>query len=131
MSEKRFSSLIHQLLLLDESGSMSSIRRSTISAFNELMSHNSNLLAEYPEQERRLSFFTFNGKGVRTDCFDTPMDESITINEETYNPSDNTLLFDAIGSSILKVKHQVNGKEHHSILETIIFRWHGECFHRV
>lgn len=119
MSDTNAKPTIHHLFILDESGSMSSIRQQTISAFNELMSHNTNLLAANPDQEHRLSFVTFNGKGIRTVCFNAPLTSDQLLNEANYNPSDNTPLYDAIGSSILKVKQEAWGKPDYNVLVTI------------
>jgi Mg-chelatase subunit ChlD len=110
---------IHHLLILDESGSMSSIRTATVHAYNELMSHNANLVAENADQEHRMSFFTFNGRGIKTICFDVPLVNAIVLNDENYQPNDNTPLYDAMGSAILKVKHQNYGKENHHVLVSV------------
>lgn len=110
---------IHHLMILDESGSMSSIRTQTIAAFNELMSHNKNLIADNPDQDHFLSFFTFNGRGIRTVCFAQPLSEIVLLNEENYKPDDNTPLYDAMGSAILKMKHEIFEKPDTHVLVTI------------
>lgn len=110
---------IHHLMILDESGSMSSIRTQTIAAFNELMSHNKNLIADNPDQKHYLSFFTFNGRGIRTVCFAQPLSEIVLLNKDNYKPVDNTPLYDAMGSAILKMKHEIFGKPDIHVLVTI------------
>jgi len=112
--------LVHHLIILDESGSMSSVREQTIRAFNELMAKNDSLVAEYPDQEHRLTFVTFNTAGIRTVCFDIPLNEPIRLSPETYVPDHSTPLWDAMGSSVLKVKHHIYGHPDHKVLVTVI-----------
>lgn len=120
MNKQNTTEHIHHLIILDESGSMQSIRRQTMDTFNEMMSHNEQLIAENPDQEHRLSFFTFNGKGIKTVTFNQLLTEPITLNESNYFPADNTPLWDAIGSAVLKVKHQIYGKPNHNVMVSIL-----------
>jgi len=120
MTEKTATTNIHHLIILDESGSMQSIADQTISSFNALMQQNQSLLSENPDQEHRISFFTFNGKGIKTIVFNQMLNEPVSLSESNYRPNDNTPLWDAMGSSILKVKHLVYGKPDHHVLVTII-----------
>lgn len=120
MSETTTKTTIHHLFILDESGSMSSVRQQTINAFNELMSHNTNLISENPDQEHRLSFITFNGRGIKTVCFNEPLDEKRLLDFSKYNPDDNTPLWDAMGSSILRLKQEIWGKPLQHVLVTIL-----------
>lgn len=110
---------IHHLLILDESGSMSSIRTATMTAFNDLMSQNARLVEDNPDQEHRLSFYTFNGHGIKNICFDVPLTNAIVLNDDNYQPSAHTPLYDAMGSAILKVKHHIYGKENHHVLVSV------------
>jgi len=120
MNKKTTTEHIHHLLILDESGSMQSIRRQTMDTFNEIMSHNKQLISDNPDQEHRLSFFTFNGRGIKTIAFNQLLTEPFALHEGNYNPADNTPLWDAIGSSVLKVKHQIYGKPNHNVLVSIL-----------
>jgi hypothetical protein len=84
------------------------------------MSHNDNLVAENPDQEHRISFFTFNGKGLREICFNAPLSNDLRLSRENFQPNDNTPLFDAMGKSILRVKHLTYGLPNQSVLVTIL-----------
>lgn len=119
MSDTTAKTTIHHLFILDESGSMSSVRQKTIDAFNELMSHNTNLISENPDQEHRLTFITFNGRGVKTVCFNEPLSEKRLLDYSKYNPTNNTPLLDAMGCSILRLKHEIWGKPLQHVLVTI------------
>lgn len=120
MQDQPTKPLVHHLIILDESGSMSSVRAQTIQTFNDLMSRNDSLVAEYPDQEHRLTFITFNSKGIRTVCFDKPLSEPVRLSDETYVPNEGTPLWDAMGSSMLKVKHHLYGHPDHRVLVTVI-----------
>ena len=120
MTEQTTKQHIHHLVILDESGSMQSIRRQTMDTFNEIMSHNKQLVSDNQDQEHRLSFFTFNGRGIKTISFNQLLTEPISLNESNYNPADYTPLWDAIGTSVLKVKHQIFGKPNHNVLVSIL-----------
>jgi hypothetical protein len=111
---------IHHLIILDESGSMKSIRQKTIDTFNELMSGNDALVAENPDQEHRITFVTFNGDGISEVFFNAPLNNDLRITKETYQPHHSTPLFDAMGSSILKVKHLLYGIANHAVNVTIL-----------
>ncbi|MBS1659139.1 MAG: VWA domain-containing protein [Bacteroidetes bacterium] len=111
---------IHHLVILDESGSMGTIRQKTIDTFNELMSGNDSLVAENPDQEHRITFVTFNGDGIREVFFNAPLNNDLRLTKETYQPRHSTPLFDAMGSSILKVKHLLYGVPNHAVNVTIL-----------
>ena len=52
---------VHNLIILDESGSMYSIKKQIISGFNEVVQTVKGVEQQYPEQEHFNSFVTFNG----------------------------------------------------------------------
>jgi hypothetical protein len=54
---------VHNLIILDESGSMLSIKNSIIEGFNEVVQTIHGIEKQYPEQEHFISFISFNGLG--------------------------------------------------------------------
>ena len=52
--------------------------------------------------------------------FTEPAGKIITINKNNYNPESSTPLFDAMGFSILKLKHYLSDKNNYSVLVTIL-----------
>ncbi|MBN2695534.1 VWA domain-containing protein [bacterium] len=111
---------IYNLIILDESGSMESIKKPTISGFNELVQTIKGLQKEHKEQSHYVSFVTFNGLGIKTKLFNQPVEELSKITEKLYNPDATTPLYDAIGDSVLKLKHEVYGGEDYKVLVTIL-----------
>jgi len=54
---------VHNLIILDESGSMESIKTTIIQGFNELVQTIQGIEKQFPEQEHFISFVSFNGLG--------------------------------------------------------------------
>lgn len=61
---------VHNLIILDESGSMNSIKKLIISGFNEVVQTVKGIAQEYPEQEHYISFISFSSLKLKThlDC---------------------------------------------------------------
>ena len=90
-------------LILDSSGSMDSVRKETISAFNEQIQAIKALQEKFPEQEFKVSLTTFNSFVDFT--FDAvPANEVSELTEETYVPNNMTAMLDAIGDSIQRLQ---------------------------
>ena len=60
---------VHNLIILDESGSMEAIKRATIIGFNEVVQTIKGVEKRFPEQEHFVSLVTFNGLGIKTKLF--------------------------------------------------------------
>ena len=56
---------VHNLIILDESGSMECIKRTIIQGFNELVQTIKGIEKQFPEQEHFISFVSFNGLGIK------------------------------------------------------------------
>ncbi|MDR3308390.1 MAG: DUF1810 family protein [Tannerella sp.] len=111
---------VHNLIVLDESGSMSSIKNSIISGFNEMVQSTKRLEQENPDQEHLISLFTFNGAGVKTIHFCEPVSKLEAIDGRKYQPSDNTPLYDAIGFAITHEQRKLQGVSDYNVLVTIM-----------
>ena len=111
---------VYNLIILDESGSMSSIMEPTISGFNEVVQTIKGIEKKFPEQEHFISLVTFNGLGIKTFLDKTPVVSLNEINSNSYHPDSMTPLFDAIGLSVLKLKMDVAGIENVNVLVTIL-----------
>ncbi|MBP8725433.1 MAG: VWA domain-containing protein [Saprospiraceae bacterium] len=111
---------VHNLIVLDESGSMASIKMAIIRGFNEVVQNIQGIENQYPEQEHLISFYSFNGLALKEHFFNRPAKSLSQIGEKTYNPSASTPLFDALGSSINKLKKLLAGQTDYSVLVTIL-----------
>ena len=111
---------VHNLIILDESGSMNSIKKTIINGFNDLINSLKSIEKEFIEQEHFISLISFNSKKNNVIHFTEPAGKIITINKNNYNPESSTPLFDAMGFSILKLKHYLSDKNNYSVLVTIL-----------
>ena len=111
---------VHNLIILDESGSMSSIKPLIISGFNELVQSIKGIEEQFPEQEHLITMVSFNDMNNKILHFIDPVSRLDVINDRTYNPSSSTPLFDATGFSVSKLKQYLEGKVNYSVLVTIL-----------
>lgn len=111
---------VHNLIILDESGSMESIKSSIISGFNELVQTIKSSAALYPEQEHFISFVSFNGMGRKLLHFIDPVELLEKIDDSLYQPNASTPLYDAMGYSLNKLKQITQSLIHFNVLVTIL-----------
>lgn len=111
---------VHNLIVLDESGSMESIKQSTITGFNEVVQTIKGIEKQFPEQEHYVSFVTFNGLGIKTKLFNKPVKNLKEIDEKIFQPEAATPLFDAIGLSVTKLRREIESQKNCSVLVTIL-----------
>ena len=111
---------VHNLIILDESGSMNSIKRSTIEGFNEIVQTIVGAEAQYPEQRHFVSLTTFNGLGIKALLYNNPIASLQLLNDQLYQPNASTPLYDAIGQSVLRLKNDLSTHTDYNVLVTII-----------
>jgi Mg-chelatase subunit ChlD len=111
---------VFNLIILDESGSMQSIKQATISGFNEVVQTVKGMELQFPEQEHFISLVTFNGLGVKTLLFNEPVTKLELIDGEKYQPDSMTPLFDAMGSSMLRLRKVTDSLTAYNVLVTIL-----------
>ena len=112
--------IIHNLLILDESGSMQAIYQQALSGANETIQSIRAAQAQYADQDHRFTFVTFNTVGpcVKTVVDDAPIGEVKDLTERDFRPNACTPLYDAMGMSITALEHKV--KEGDRVLVTVI-----------
>ena len=111
---------IFNLIILDESGSMQSIKHATISGFNEVVQTVKGVEKQFPEQEHFISLVTFNGMGIKTLLENEPVAKLDQIDEKKYQPESMTPLFDAMGFSLIRLKKEVENYTDYNVLVTIL-----------
>jgi hypothetical protein len=111
---------VYNLIILDESGSMSSIEKATISGFNEVVQTIKGIEKKFPEQQHFISLVSFNGLGIKTLLDKQPAASLSPIDEKTYQPDSMTPLYDAIALSVLKLKIDIAGIQNANVLVTIL-----------
>jgi uncharacterized protein YegL len=111
---------IYNLIILDESGSMQSIKKSTINGFNEVIQTIREVEKQFPEQQHFVSFVTFSGLNIRTHMDKAAVRNIREIDDRTYLPNSSTPLYDAMGISLMKLKYDLAGQKDSKVLVTII-----------
>jgi mevalonate kinase len=111
---------VHNLIILDESGSMESIKNATIQGFNEVVQTIKGVEKQYPEQKHYVTLVTFNGFGIKTKLFAEKVAGLKEINDQSYRPDAMTPLFDAIGLSATKLLKKLGKKKNCNVLVTIL-----------
>ena len=111
---------IHNLLILDESGSMHSIYHQALTGANETIQSIRAAQAQYADQDHRFTFVTFNtiAPNVKTVIDDAPIGVVKDLTDSDYSPNACTPLHDAIGLSVTALERKV--KEGDKVLVTII-----------
>ena len=111
---------VHNLIILDESGSMESIKTTIIKGLNEVVQTIVGIEKQFPDQEHFISFISFNSLKLNMLHFVDPASKLQEVNSETYQPAATTPLFDAMGFSINKLKQFLKGKKDYNVLVTIL-----------
>jgi len=111
---------VHNLIILDESGSMSSIKNNIIQGFNELVQTIHGIEKQFPDQEHFISFISFNGLGQKLLHFADPASRLQQINDKSYQPDASTPLYDAMGFGISKLKQLLEDKTGYNVLVTVL-----------
>jgi len=113
---------IYNLIILDESGSMSSIREQALSGANETLQTIRTAQQENPDDHQMISFVTFD-TGARRPFVRALIEceriETVSdISPAQYQPYGGTPLYDAMGLSITALKDLVKEGDH--VLVTVI-----------
>lgn len=112
---------VYNLIILDKSGSMESIRKAAIDGYNETLgSIKAAQLKHIDTQEHYISLVAFCECGVDTiyDC--SPIKDAEQLTKEKYIPCCMTPLYDAIGKSIQTLVKKTADIEDAAVLVTII-----------
>lgn len=112
---------IYNVIILDESGSMSSIYNETIVSMNEVLSGIRKNQEEHPNQHHFVTFVTFEGNsiaGVKVRRDRVPIEAVEDITTKDYRPGGCTPLYDAMGKTLNQMEGIVQDDER--VLVTVI-----------
>ena len=109
---------VHNLIIVDESGSMSIIRKQAFTGMNETLQTVRQMQKKFPDQSQFVTLLTFDSCHTTWHYDDTPALETRDLSWKAYNPGGGTPLYDAIGKGISKVNAQIQDGDH--VLVTII-----------
>ena len=112
---------IYNVIILDESGSMSSIYNETLTSMNEVLGGIRKTQEEYPDQKNFVTIVTFEGYGIngikkRRDR--VPIETIADFTEADYQPGGCTPLYDAMGKTLNELESLVRADDR--MLATVI-----------
>ena len=111
---------VHNLIILDESGSMESIEKTIIQGFNEIVQTVKGIEKQFPEQAHYISLVSFNGLGNKLLHFVDPVGKLEQIDGKRYRPDASTPLYDAMGFSMNKLRQFLQNQTDYNVLVTIL-----------
>ena len=112
---------VYNLVILDKSGSMESIRKEAIDGYNETLGAiRAAQLKHLDTQEHFVSLAAFCDCGIDMIYDKTPIKDADKLTKDKYEPCCCTPLFDAIGKTVKKLKADIKDIEDAAVLVTII-----------
>lgn len=110
---------VYHLIILDESGSMSSIREMILRALNEVIISTREAATGFPEQEHFVTFVTFNSNGIKSLLNAAPLGNLDIVSGSNYRPDASTPLYDAIGTCVAGLETLVRHESDCNVLVNI------------
>ena len=116
---------IYNVIILDESGSMSVIYEQALSGINEVLSGIRKNNEDFPDQQHYVSIVTFEGNGIagiktRRDRVAIGMVDDFT--GKDYRPGGCTPLYDAMGKTLNTLEGQIHDEDR--VMVTVITDGH-------
>ena len=109
---------IYNLIVLDASGSMYSIRNEAIAGVVETIQTIRTAQKDNANQEHLFSLVVFNGRSIATVYDRMPIDKVPDLDANDYQPTDNTPLYDTMGNAITNLQRYINDDD--NVLVTVI-----------
>lgn len=109
---------VHNLIILDESGSMHIIKRKAVEGVNSTLTTIRNAQITNPGQRHTVSLVTFNSNHHTPVHVKAHIATVPDLNMSNYQPCGNTPLYDAMGLSINRLRQRVDDKD--VVLVTIV-----------
>ena len=118
--KKMMKTTIHNVIILDKSGSMSSIARQAVDGVNETIASIKSMQEKNPEQDNDLTLVAFCGCELRVIYRAVPIGQVRPMSERDYRPCCMTPLYDAMGHTITEVHRRMQAEENAMASVTII-----------
>lgn len=110
----------YNVVILDKSGSMSSIRKQAIDGVNETFGSIRSSQKKHPDMKQLVTLVAFCGCEQKVIYENTPIDEVKDITQNDYQPCCMTPLYDTIGNVCSRLHNKVKGDATASVAVTII-----------
>ena len=117
-NENQKTKRVFNLIIVDESGSMSIIRKQAFTGMNETLQTVRRMQKKFPDQEQRISLITFDTSHTTWHYDNTPALRTRNLEWKAYRPGGGTPLYDAMGMAISKMNAQVTDED--NVLVTVI-----------
>ena len=115
---KKETKRVHNLIIVDESGSMEVIRKQAFVGMNETLQTVRKMQEKFPDQEQYVTLLTFDSGHTTWHYDNLPAAQTKDLDWKAYCPGGGTPLYDAIGKGISKTNAQIEDGDH--VLVTII-----------
>jgi len=102
--------------VMDETGSMDSLKEEAISGFNKYIDD----LKKDLKGRTNFSLMLFDSTQMRWHIMDKPIKDVTHLNEDTYRPGAMTPLWDAVAEAILETEKRVKDKKNPKVVITIL-----------
>ena len=116
---------VFNLVIVDESGSMSIIHREALAGINETITTCQQMMKAHPNMEQRLTLITFDSDHFKVHYDNVNANKAKQLTKRDYQPGGATPLYDAIGKGIAKMNAQTT--EADNVLVTIITDGEENC----
>lgn len=117
-AQKETEKRVINLIIADESGSMSVIRDTTLAGLNETITTCQKMQEKFPTMEQRITLITFDSNHTKVIFDNIPALEAKPLSQKDYVPGAATPLYDAIGQAITKTYAQTEKTD--NVLVTIL-----------
>ena len=101
---------VYNVIILDKSGSMSSIARQAVDGVNETIGSIKSAQEKNPDQEHMVTLVAFCGCELKCIYDNVPVAQVQPLTDKDYRPCCMTPLYDAVGTTISRV-HALKSKE--------------------
>lgn len=112
---------IYNIVILDQSGSMQSIKRQAMNGYNETVQTIKAAQNKHSDtQEHFVTLVVFDSSEIKTVYDRVPCEKADELNENTYQPNACTPLYDAMGMALNKFRYSLDENTENKILVTVI-----------
>ena len=116
---------VFNLIIVDESGSMSIIRKQAFTGMNETLQTVRLMQKKFTDQEQYVTLVTFDSEHTKWHYDNTPAARTHNLEWKDYNPCGGTPLYDAMGKAISKMNALISDND--NVLVTVITDGEENC----
>ncbi len=111
---------VFNIIILDESGSMSSVYEAALSGTNEVLNGIGQSVTKHPGLEQLVQLVTFDSAGLKQRISLQVYTQGMQLGKDDYAPGAMTPLYDAIGATLTPLEAPLAGDSNISVVVNII-----------